>query len=121
MEPATPTPRARISVCVNPASRPDARDGCGALEGPDVYEALRREVAKRGLGREVWITRTWCLGICPDRGCTVEVAPGGGLYREVEPSDAGVLVERAVEIVRGAAVPALDGSSGHVGDGGTTE
>lgn len=98
MKPAYPAPRARISVCVNPASRPDARDGCGAMSGPAVADALRAEVAKRGLVRAVWVTRTLCLGICPDRGCTVEIMPSGGLYREVETSDVAALVASAAEL-----------------------
>lgn len=95
MQSASPRPRARLLVCCNPASRPDALDGCGASSGPRVAEALRDEIAKRGLGREVWITRTMCLGICPEHGCTVEVSPGGGLFREVEPAHAAALVELA--------------------------
>ena len=91
-------PRVRVLVCVNPSERPDATDGCGAHAGPAVYAALRSEVARRGLVRDVWVTRTWCLGVCPDVGCTVELQPSGLLLRDVEPEDAPSVLDRALPV-----------------------
>ncbi len=32
---------------------------------------MKEEVATRGLVRDVWITKTHCLGVCPKQGATV--------------------------------------------------
>jgi len=49
--------------------------GCGDY-GEAVYAALKTEVARiPGGTADVWITKTYCLGICPRRGCTVARYP----------------------------------------------
>jgi predicted metal-binding protein len=92
MTPVTDLPRTHLFVCSN---RRDAASplgpGCG--DGGDrVFEALKGEVARRGAYRDVWVTRTACLGICPREGCTVAVYPAGKLFRDVSIDDASELV-----------------------------
>lgn len=77
--------RGQIFVCVN---RRDATDplggGCGE-RGEAVYDALRAELARRGLRSSVWLTKTYCLGVCPRQGSCV--ALGRRLFTEVTPDD----------------------------------
>ncbi len=87
------SPRLHIFVCVNARGEGDPLGvGCGA-RGDAVYEALKEEVARREEVQVVWVTRTFCLGVCPHEGCTVASWPGGEIVRDVLPSDALALVE----------------------------
>jgi (2Fe-2S) ferredoxin len=89
-------PRAQLFVCVNRRAEGDPLgEGCAA-RGDAAYAALKREVASRGLVRDVWVARSHCVGHCPRRGCTVAVSPGGRYFVEVEPGDAAALVEGAL-------------------------
>ena len=87
-------PKVHFFVCGN--TRPDDSPlgrGCG-LVGNHVYDAFKLVVARAGAHRDVWITKTACLGICPKRGATVAVygagagAQRGEIFAEVEASDA---------------------------------
>lgn len=85
-------PRMHLFVCVNERDASDPLGaGCGA-RGAAVYERLKDEVARREEVASVWVTRTFCLGICPPSGCTVAVWPHGHLFREVTPDDAPALL-----------------------------
>ena len=61
-----------------------------------MYDALKGEVARRGLVRSVWVTKTHCLGICPKHGATAALYPGQRMWAGTEPSDAVTLVEQAM-------------------------
>ena len=87
-------PTLHLFVCAN--QRPPGSalgEGCGA-RGEALYEALKREVAARGAHASVWITKTYCLGICPKRGATVASYPSGRVLAEAEPGDAARLLEK---------------------------
>lgn len=58
-----------------------------------MYDALKDEVARRGAHAEAWITRTACLGVCPESGCTVAEYPRGRVA-------SGVSVDEAVAWLR---------------------
>ena len=80
-------------VCVNEREAGDPLGpGCGA-RGAAVYAALKDEVARRGEVRSVWVTRTYCLGVCPPDGCTVAAYPKGEIVRIRTISDAVSLLE----------------------------
>jgi hypothetical protein len=71
--------------------------GCAA-HGEAVYDALKREVAARGLVQDAWVTKTHCLGICPKVGATVArylSSPDelGTIFSEVDASEVGALFE----------------------------
>jgi (2Fe-2S) ferredoxin len=90
MQPAPLAPKLHVFVCCNrrePASALGA--GCGD-RGEAVYAALKDEVAKRGEIASTWITRAFCLGICPKAGATVAVHGAGAprVLTEVGPEDA---------------------------------
>jgi (2Fe-2S) ferredoxin len=89
------SPTVHLFVCEN--ARPDTGlgPGCGRA-GELVTAKLKSEVARHGLVRDVWVTRTYCLGLCPKSGTSVAVYPEGALFTEVHPDDAGALFARAV-------------------------
>ena len=92
-------PKLHLFVCANrrPADDPLGA-GCGDA-GDAVFAALKHEVSARGAYRAVWVTRTYCLGICPKRGCTVAAyAPGERrIIAEVEARDAAALFQHALD------------------------
>lgn len=89
---ALSSPRLHLFVCANRRDGSPLGPGC-AERGDAVYDALKREVAARGLIAEVWITKTHCLGICPKRGATAARYPDARPIRtEVEPSDVAALL-----------------------------
>jgi (2Fe-2S) ferredoxin len=97
MQPVRLLPEAHLFVCAN---RRDASDplGAGCSEhGDAVYDALKGEVARRGLVRTVWVTKTHCLGICPKHGATVALHPNQRMWAGAEAADAATLVDHALE------------------------
>ncbi len=89
------SPRAHLFVCANrrPVDSP-LGPGCGAA-GEEVFAALKRGVLEKGLASTIWVTQTQCLGICPKRGATVALYPGGIFYAEVTATDAATLLDQA--------------------------
>jgi (2Fe-2S) ferredoxin len=98
MRSAPVVPAVHLFVCVN---RRDASSplgtGCGAA-GDGVYEAMKREVARRGAFRAVWVTRAQCLGVCPKHGCTVAIYPRQRVVADVEESDVPELFASALAV-----------------------
>lgn len=93
MRPAL-SPRLHLFVCANRRVDAGLGPGCGE-RGDAVYTALKREVGARGRVREVWVTKTHCLGICPPRGATVArwpAGPEGAIMTEVTETDAAELI-----------------------------
>jgi predicted metal-binding protein len=92
-------PQVHFFVCANrrdPGS--PLGPGCGDA-GDAVYDAMKEEVARRAAYRAVWVTKTYCLGVCPKRGCTVAVHHAAGrrrLVAEVDPGEAGALFAQEV-------------------------
>jgi hypothetical protein len=85
-------PRLHLFVCTN---RRDASSPLGtgcADRGDRVYQRLKDEVARRGAYRDVWVTQTGCLGLCPKQGATVAVYPRQRILVEVEENDCDALL-----------------------------
>jgi predicted metal-binding protein len=100
MRPAALHPRAQLFVCTNVRRAGDPlASGCGDA-GPRVFDALKRQVAQAGRIRDVWVTRTACLGHCPREGGAVAVCPGGEHFINVTEHDAGALLARALDVTR---------------------
>ena len=92
MNPAGQLPRTHLFVCTHRREESSPLGpGCGD-SGDAVFDALKAEVARLGAYRDVWVTRTACLGICPRQGCTVVVYPAGKLFRDVTVDDARELL-----------------------------
>ena len=93
-----PPPAAQLFVCVNRRPPGDPLgEGCSA-RGDAVYDAAKRAVAGARAASRVWVTRTYCLGICPKHGATVQrLVPRAGapsaLFTEVVSSDVPALLK----------------------------
>jgi len=74
-----------VLVCVGPS--------CTDRGSADVREALRCELLRRGLDREVRTTKCQCLDLC-NHGPNVVVYPEGVWYEGVKPRDIPEIVER---------------------------
>ena len=107
-----PAPRLHLFVCANRREGSPLGPGCGD-RGEELYACLKREVAARGDVATTWITKTHCLGICPQRGATVARYPAGvgasksNIVTEVEPADAGALLAAPPQEVEAANAPTL--------------
>jgi (2Fe-2S) ferredoxin len=81
----------RYHAYVCDQKKPDGLPCCSARGAGAVIEALRREVAARGLGDTVQITTCGSLGLC-QRGPNLVVYPEGIWYSGVTPADVPELV-----------------------------
>ena len=92
-------PKLHMFVCANRRAANDPLgSGCGDA-GDAMFDALKGEVARRGIYRAAWVTRTHCLGLCPKSGCTVAIYPKGRIVIEAEASDAAALFQSALDEV----------------------
>ena len=82
----------RHHVFVCDQQKPEGAPSCGARGGLAVIEALRREVAARGLEGQVQVTACGSLGLC-ESGPNAVVYPEGTWYCGLTPADAPELVE----------------------------
>ena len=62
-----------VFVCVN--EREEEKSDCKKVKGHEVFMELKGFVLKNGLARDVWVTKTGCLGFCNDVGTTIVVYP----------------------------------------------
>lgn len=91
-------------VCTN--ARPDESPlpSCGPRGGEGVFEAFRRELARRGWPPGVKVTPTGCLTPC-QHGPNVVVYPQGTWYAGVSAWDVPALI--AAHLERGEALDRL--------------
>jgi (2Fe-2S) ferredoxin/precorrin-6B methylase 2/DNA-binding CsgD family transcriptional regulator len=82
----------RYHVFICDQKKPEGAHCCPARGSAATLEALRKEVAARGLLDEVQITTCGSLGLC-DRGPNMVVYPEGVWYSGVRPEDVPELVE----------------------------
>lgn len=76
--------RAHVLIC--------AGTGCTASGAKKVEAALREELVKKGIDKEVMIVETGCHGFC-EAGPLLIVYPEGTFYVRVQPEDVPELVE----------------------------
>ena len=90
-----PVPDVHLFVCANHRDA-DSPLGPGCGDGGErVFAVMKAEVARRGAYRAIWVTKTYCLGVCPKSGATVAVYPQGALYSEVDETEAAMLLDAA--------------------------
>ena len=82
----------RYHVFVCDQQKPEGTPCCAARGSGKTIEALRREIATRGLMDEVQITVCGSLGLC-ERGPNLIVYPEGVWYSGVRPEDVAELVK----------------------------
>lgn len=66
---------------------------CPSFGGNEVCDALRKEIAERGLKKQIRINKTGCLDQC-GHGAVVVVYPESTWYAHVRPEDASEIVEK---------------------------
>lgn len=66
--------------------------GCTSSNSNDIRKALKDELIKKGLDKEVEVVRTGCFGLC-ELGPVVIVYPEGVFYSKVKVSDVPELVD----------------------------
>ncbi len=76
-----------IAVCIG--------TGCASSASTELREALRVELGKHGLGKEVEVRRTGCFGFC-EQGPIAVMHPEQTFYTRVKPSDAQAIVEEHI-------------------------
>ncbi|MBN1401834.1 MAG: NAD(P)H-dependent oxidoreductase subunit E, partial [Anaerolineae bacterium] len=91
-----PLYRANVLVC--------AGTSCTASGSVSVLQALRAEVARRGLEGEVRVVETGCRGFCA-MGPVMIIYPEGIFYCQVQPSDIEEMVEET--LIKGRVVERL--------------
>jgi (2Fe-2S) ferredoxin len=97
MRPSPLSPRLHLFVCANRRSS-DSPLGPGCSDfGDAVFAQLKDEVARRSRIADIWVTKTHCLGICPQAGATVAIYPAGRIVTEVRADDARELYERVTQ------------------------
>src|SRR5271157_3778400 len=82
----------RYHVFICDQKKPEGVPSCPARGTAATIDALRKEVAARGLADEVQITTCGSLGVC-ERGPNLVVYPEGIWYSGVRPEDVPELVD----------------------------
>jgi len=87
-----PSWRAAVLVCRNERPPGAEKPSCGAARGSALREWLKAQAREAGVGRQVIVLETSCLGVCSPLGVTVSVVPdpSSGLPRRsvLVPDDA---------------------------------
>ena len=88
-------PKYHIFVCTS--SRPNGSKGfCHTKEGFGIMEEIMEEINERGLGAEVLVTNTGCLGLC-EQGPIVIVYPDNVWYGSVSADDVEEIMDEHIE------------------------
>ena len=96
--------RHHVFVCENRRPEDDPRGSCGAKGSETIRAALKKEIARRGLKREVRANAAGCLDACAD-GPSIVVYPEGVWYGHVRVEDVPEIVES--HLVNGVPVERL--------------
>jgi (2Fe-2S) ferredoxin len=94
----------RFHVFICDQQKPEGMPSCSCRGSAQVIDALRREIAARGLDDEVQVTVCGSLGLC-EHGPNMIVYPQGVWYSGLNPADVPEIVES--HFVQGAPVERL--------------
>ena len=93
-----------LFVCINRRGEDNPKGCCAAKDSDEVYNALKAEVAARGLAKlEARVCTSSCLDQC-DTGVTILVEPDHFFYGRVAVADVPEIVDA---LVRGQPVKRL--------------
>jgi len=84
-------PRHHVFVCTN-ARAEGGRPACAGRGSAAVQSALVDEILRRGLGPDLPITHSGCLGPCWE-GPNLVIYPDGVFYTGVTPDDVGAIAD----------------------------
>ena len=97
-----PTPKLHVFVCIN--DRTSSKSGmasCGPELTAEVVKDVKQWIMSQGLMHQVLITKTGCLGICPNKGGVLVVYPSGRWVTEIQSaSDIAKVIKEEVKLVR---------------------
>ena len=96
--------RHHVFVCENVRPSDDPRGSCGAKGSARIRDALKEEIARRGLKKLVRANSAGCLDSCAD-GPSIVVYPEGVWYGRVRVEDVPEIVES--HLVNGVPVERL--------------
>jgi (2Fe-2S) ferredoxin len=96
--------RHHVFVCENSRPPEDPRGCCAAKGSAAIRDALKAEIHRRGLKRQVRANTSGCLDCCAD-GPTLVVYPEGVWYGHVRVEDVPEIVES--HLVNGVPVARL--------------
>jgi (2Fe-2S) ferredoxin len=96
--------RHHVFVCENERPADDPRGSCGCKGSAAIREALKAELAARGLKKQVRANGAGCLDACAE-GPSIVVYPEGVWYGGVSPADVPEIVES--HLVNGVPVERL--------------
>ncbi|HVK77724.1 MAG TPA: (2Fe-2S) ferredoxin domain-containing protein [Kofleriaceae bacterium] len=82
-----------VFVCINERAADHPRGSCKLRGGPEVRDALKKELTARGLGSRIRANNAGCLDQC-ESGVTVVVYPEQVWYGHVTVADVPEIVER---------------------------
>ena len=102
--------RHHVFVCENRRPADDPRGSCGCKGSAAIRDALKQELHRRGLKRQIRANSAGCLDACA-HGPTLVVYPEGVWYGGVTPADVPEIVERHLvggEPVQRLMVPELN-------------
>ena len=85
--------RYHVFVCENVRPPDDPRGSCGAKGSASIRAALKEELARRGLKKQVRANASGCLDACA-HGPSIVVYPEGVWYSGVTADDVPEIVER---------------------------
>lgn len=82
-----------VFVCTNARPADHPRGCCAARHGNAIRDALKAEIDRRGLKKQVRINQAGCLDQC-EHGATIVVYPEAIWYGFVTPDDVAEIVEQ---------------------------
>lgn len=74
-----------ILVCVN--EREEDKSCCKKVKGYEIFRKLKDFVISNGFAKDIWVTKTGCLGFCNDVGTTIVVYPDKVWFMETTEED----------------------------------
>lgn len=76
-----------LAVCVHKRM---SSKSCGTGKGPEIAEALQKELADAGLPQKV--SQIYCFGMC-EKGPNVRLIPGGPFFHNVDVNDLSPIID----------------------------
>lgn len=89
-------PKYHIFVCTSSRPNGQQKGFCHSKDSVNILEAFHEEIADRGLGGEIFVTNTGCLGLC-EKGPIVIVYPDNIWYGGVTPKDVEEIMDEHIE------------------------
>jgi len=89
-------PKKHIFVCSSSRINGQQKGFCHSKDSVSLVESFMEEIDDRGLGGEIFVTNTGCLGIC-EKGPIVIVYPDNVWYGSVTADDVEEIMDEHIE------------------------